>query len=143
MILIGPKAQQILTPWIVRAGGGYCFRPRGKSRICYSERNYRQAIHRACDIAFPAPEPIGRRDKETFGQWQERLTPEQGRELESWQRRHRWSPNQLRHTAATEIRRRFGLEAAQVILGHASADITQVYAERDLAKAEAVMREVG
>jgi integrase len=40
-----------------------------------------------------------------------------------------WSPNRLRHARATEVRRRFGLEAAQVILGHASADITQVYAE--------------
>ena len=27
-----------------------------------------------------------------------------------------WSPNQLRHAAATDIRRRFGLEAAQVVL---------------------------
>jgi site-specific recombinase XerC len=56
---------------------------------------------------------------------------------------HRWAPNQLRHTAATELRSRFGLEATQVVLGHAKADITQVYAERDLAKAAAVMREVG
>ena len=54
-----------------------------------------------------------------------------------------WSPNRLRHTAATEIRRQFGLEAAQVTLGHATADVTQVYAERDLAKAVAIMREVG
>jgi site-specific recombinase XerC len=54
-----------------------------------------------------------------------------------------WSPNQLRHSAATEIRRRFGLEAAQVALGHSKADVTQVYAERDMTKAAAVMREVG
>jgi integrase len=54
-----------------------------------------------------------------------------------------WSPNQLRHTAATEIRARYGLEAAQAVLGHARADVTQVYAERDLAKAHEVMREIG
>jgi site-specific recombinase XerC len=41
------------------------------------------------------------------------------------------------------IRKRYGLEAAQVILGHASADVTQVYAERDLQKAVEIMREVG
>ena len=46
-----------------------------------------------------------------------------------------WHPNQLRHTAATEIRRQFGLEAAQVIFGHAKADVTQIYAERDTEKA--------
>lgn len=46
-----------------------------------------------------------------------------------------WHPNQLRHLHATEVRRRFGLEAAQAALGHARADVTQVYAERDLALA--------
>jgi integrase len=49
----------------------------------------------------------------------------------------------LRHTAATLIRKQFGLEAAQVILGHAVADVTQVYAERDAEKARAVARQVG
>ena len=44
-----------------------------------------------------------------------------------------WNPHQLRHTAATEIRKKFGLEVAQVTLGHATADVTQIYAERDLA----------
>ena len=44
---------------------------------------------------------------------------------------------------ATEIRKQFGLEAAQAILGHANADVTQIYAERDLGLAERVMREVG
>jgi integrase len=54
-----------------------------------------------------------------------------------------WSPNQLRHTAATQIRAEFGLEAAQVILGHSKADVTQVYAERDMALAVKVISEVG
>ena len=45
-----------------------------------------------------------------------------------------WLLNRLRHAAATDIRSRFGLEATQVILGHSTADATQVYAERDLAK---------
>jgi integrase len=54
-----------------------------------------------------------------------------------------WHPNQLRHLHGTEVRRRFGLEAAQVALGHSTADVTQVYAERDRALAERVAREVG
>ena len=29
-----------------------------------------------------------------------------------------WSPNQLRHTCAPEVRRRFGLAAARAVLGH-------------------------
>jgi integrase len=54
-----------------------------------------------------------------------------------------WHPNQLRHTHATEVRRRFGLEAAQVALGHERADITQMYAEKNLALAVKVAEEMG
>jgi len=55
----------------------------------------------------------------------------------------KWSPNQLRHSAATEIRKKFGLEAAQVVCGHQSADVTEIYAERDLELALRVAAEVG
>ena len=41
------------------------------------------------------------------------------------------------------IRTRFGLEAAQIVLGHARADVTQIYAERDMTKAHSVMAEIG
>jgi hypothetical protein len=34
-------------------------------------------------------------------------------------------------------------EAVQVVLGHAKADVTQIYAERDQGLAERIMREVG
>jgi site-specific recombinase XerD len=44
---------------------------------------------------------------------------------------------------ATQVRTGRGLEAAQVVLGHAHANVTQVYAERDHALAESVIREVG
>ena len=54
-----------------------------------------------------------------------------------------WSPNRLRHSAATRIRREFGLEAAQVSLGHSKADITQVYAERDAELARTVAAKIG
>ncbi len=43
-----------------------------------------------------------------------------------------FSPNQLRHASATKIREAYGLEAAQVILGHSNASTTQIYAERNL-----------
>lgn len=55
----------------------------------------------------------------------------------------RWALNRLRHSAATEIRARYGLEAAATVLVHGKADVTQMYAECDLAKAAATMRDVG
>lgn len=54
-----------------------------------------------------------------------------------------WHPNQLRHVYATMVRRVYGLEAAQVLLGHARADVTQVYAEKNLALAAKVAGEIG
>ncbi|MBN1435684.1 MAG: tyrosine-type recombinase/integrase [Sedimentisphaerales bacterium] len=54
-----------------------------------------------------------------------------------------WHPHQLRHAAATRIRQTYGLEAAQVILGHARADVTEIYAQRDQAKAAAIVAQVG
>lgn len=99
--------------------------------------SYRRSIKRACDRAFPPPKHLARRvlergRVETHAQWTARLTPAQKSELREWRKRHRWHPHQLRHTAATNIRREFGLEAAQLVLGHASAAITDaVYAMRD------------
>jgi integrase len=54
-----------------------------------------------------------------------------------------WASNRLRHLAASNIRREFGLDAAQVILGHASPDVTLVYAEVDERRAEEVMLRIG
>jgi integrase len=54
-----------------------------------------------------------------------------------------WHPNMIIHLVATEIRAKHGLEAAQVILGHASADITQTYADRDMRKAGEFIRKIG
>lgn len=55
----------------------------------------------------------------------------------------RWSPNRLRHSLATEVRWAFGLEHAQVVLGHAKASMTETYAERDQAKAAEVAAALG
>lgn len=54
-----------------------------------------------------------------------------------------WTPHQLRHSRATEIRSQFGAEAAQVSLGHASLNATQIYAERDMELARKVARALG
>jgi len=55
----------------------------------------------------------------------------------------RWSPNQLRHNALTAIRREAGLEAAQAVGGHAKADTTEIYAERNKELAAEIARRVG
>jgi integrase len=54
-----------------------------------------------------------------------------------------WSPLQLRHGRATEVRRRYGLEASQCVLGHEHAGVTDLYAELDQALAARIMAEIG
>lgn len=54
-----------------------------------------------------------------------------------------WGPNRLRHNAATFLRKEFGIEAAWVVLGHASSAVTEVYAELDHGKAADIMAQVG
>jgi integrase len=54
-----------------------------------------------------------------------------------------WFPHQLRHSAASEIRRRYGLEATQSILGHTELTTTQIYAQADRGRAYEIMKEIG
>ncbi|MCP4571464.1 MAG: tyrosine-type recombinase/integrase [bacterium] len=54
-----------------------------------------------------------------------------------------WTPHQMRHSRATAVRKTHGVEAAKAMLGHESLDATLIYAERDLALAKRVAREVG
>jgi integrase len=54
-----------------------------------------------------------------------------------------WSPNQLRHSSATWLRKEFGLDVARVVLGHRSPRTTEIYCEMDHAKAAETMLKVG
>jgi integrase len=123
VILIGPKAQSILQPYLTCEATRNCFvKPSGKP---FQRWDYNRRIHQACDKAFPAPEGV------------------KGAELKAWRKQNRWAPNRLRHTRATTIRKQFGLEASQAVLGHSKADTTLIYAERDIEKAAKVMGEIG
>ncbi|MDA8563105.1 site-specific integrase [Mariniblastus sp.] len=125
VILIGPQAQAILLPYLLRDASQQCFlRAKGAPM---TRQSYGKRIKTACNKAFPAPPDIKR----------------DAAKLKAWQKQHRWAPNRLRHTRATEIRKLYGLEAAQVVAGHSQADVTQIYAERDIEKAAKIMGEVG
>jgi integrase len=117
--------------------------PKRPPAVRYDVNSYGQAIDRGCDRAFPPPAHLARRAGETAGGWWERQADEQRAEVTAWRKRHRWHPNQLRHAFATRVRKHHGLEAAQVMLGHSRADVTQVYAERDEELAASVAVKLG
>ncbi len=43
----------------------------------------------------------------------------------------------------TYVRREFGLQAAQILLGRSKVDVTQIYAERDMNRAATVAVKIG
>jgi integrase len=55
----------------------------------------------------------------------------------------RWHSNQLRHSAATHLRREFGVDVCRVLLGHTSPIVTEIYAELDHEKAVEAVRKIG
>lgn len=54
-----------------------------------------------------------------------------------------WAPNQLRHNFATGVRSKATLDAAQILLGHAHARVTEIYAEAEEGRALKIIREIG
>jgi len=111
--------------------------------MSYTRDSYRRAIYYACKKAFPPEGVLRKKEDETWKKYSARLTKKQKTELRQWDKAHRFHPHQLRHNYATYIRKQFGLEASQVLLGHSRADVTQIYAERDMTKAEEVARKIG
>jgi len=133
-VFIGPRAQVVLQPFLNRAAETFCFSP--KESIS-PERLRRR---RACSQKAKAQRPRASRrrerySKDSFARAIARACQRAG--IPSW------SPNQLRHASATAIRKQFGLEAAQVVLGHARADVTQIYAEKNLQLAREIALKMG
>ena len=142
VIFIGPQAQQVLRPYLLRPAKAFCFSPAESVKLRREEASRCRRTPLSCGNRAgtnrkrqPKHQPGEHYSVDSYRQAIHRACAKAGVE--------QWSPNQLRHTAGTDIRQKYGLEAAQVILGHAAADVTQVYAERDMAKAAAVMLEIG
>lgn len=139
VIPIGPRAQAVLVPYLDRAPDKHCFCPKD-SVAAYRKRVGENRATRRRRAAKEAPK-------------QPKVAPQEKYLTASYRIAIRrackkagvpvWTPNQLRHNAATKIRKQYGLEAAQVVCGHTQADVTQIYAERDMEKAIEVAEALG
>jgi integrase len=119
--------------------------PRRKPGAGFTVASYRRAIERACEVAFGMPDALRRAPrfddpdrKETQAEKTDRL-----RQAAQWRHRYCWHPNQLRHSRATVIREQFGVEGAQVVLGHSDPRITQIYAQKNFDLAAKIMQQIG
>jgi integrase len=157
IIYIGPQAQAVLLSYLLRDAHAHCFQPveserkrreamrsRRRTRIQPSQQNRRKAR--------PARAPKTAYDRNSYARAVKRAVEKANADRRKAAAQagddspvllSHWHPNQLRHSAATKVRKMFNLEAAQVMLGHAKADVTQVYAERDARLAVEVAKKIG
>lgn len=126
-LYFGPRAQAVLKPFLLSRGPGeFMFSP--KSAI--TERNV-DATTRRRPHQWTPERKTARTVNDCYdtGSYRKAIA-----RLCDDAEVPRWHPHQLRHNAATSLRKEFGLEAARLFLGHTSADMTQIYTDLDVAK---------
>lgn len=142
-IFFGPSAQAILTAYIDnRPAEAHCFSPAEAE----AERRAERHANRKTPLSCGNRPGTNRSSKPKRPPGNEYTVASYRRAIERGCKAAKipvWSPNRLRHSRATDLRRQYGIEAAQTVLGHAELAVTQVYAERDFAAARKIMAEVG
>ncbi len=140
-VLLGPKAQEILRPWLQRDRDAYCFSP--AEAVC--ERNEQRRQNRKTPMTPSQAER--RRESSPKRPTRQRYDRDSYRRAIEYGIKQvgvpHWHPHQLRHTCATQVRSQCGLDVAQVVLGHQSVDVTQVYAQANRTKANLAMSQLG
>jgi integrase len=156
-ILIGKNGQSVLQPFLRLDPTAFIFSPQD------AERERREARHAARKTPISYGNAPGtnrrRKPKRTPGEQYDvaayrRAIVRAADAADLWSKGGRiianddrifprWHPHQLRHTAATEIRKRFGIEAAQHVLGHATLSVTEIYAEKNSAVARQIAAKIG
>jgi integrase len=146
-IYLGPAAQAVLRPWLRADLMAYLFSPAEAT----DERKAESRRRRKTPVQPSQQDRSKHRPKKRPGI---HYTTESYRRAIAYGVRKAnaerarsgepsvpsWHPHQLRHNAATRLRREFGLDVARAVLGHSSPAVTEVYAELDMAKAEAMER---
>ena len=127
VVPIGPKGQAVLLKNLLRAPRTFCFYPRDAVKERYAKSTANRRTPLSCGrrpgtnrIRQPKRKARERYDTNSYRRAVHRAFKKAGVDKSS--------PNRLRHTAATESRRKNGLEA---VLGHSQAFVTQMYAKRD------------
>jgi site-specific recombinase XerD len=157
LVPLGPKAQRILRRFLDRDPQTYLFSPQeseewrraNRAKRCKAERKtpvYPSEL-RSREKAKAArenrkPKRI-KHERYDTASYRRAITYGVERANKAGAVIGHWHPNQLRHSRGTEVRKKYGIEAAQVVLGHARADVTQVYAEKNLDLAKAIAKEAG
>jgi integrase len=145
-IRLGPKAIEILAPFLKPDVQEPVFSPIDAE----AWRREQLALKRKTPVQ---PSLVARAERAKANAHRRRRPPKARYTRESYRRAiarackkagvPAWHPHQLRHNAATSLRRQYGLEVARAVLGQKSGAVTEIYAEVDAATVERIMSEVG
>jgi len=145
VIALGPQAQDVLRPFMPKDPSQFVFSPR-------RARDERNAAKRAARKTKVQPSQINRAKSNPTRGPRERYETKTYRSAVKYGiakaakggvRIANWHPYQLRHTAATRIRKAHGLDAARAVLGQKSLAIADTYAELDAGLATTVASALG
>lgn len=139
IILLGPKAQEVLQPWL---------RPDNPEAYLFSPAEAQAYRHKLRTVARktagkasykpkknPQRKPGDRYRTSAYGHAIAKACKKAGVA--------HWHPHQLRHSACTEVAAIHGIEVARIILGHAKLNTTQLYEHRDLKQAAKIVFQQG
>lgn len=147
IISIGPKGQEMLRPFLLRKEDAYCFTPTESEK----DRREKQYKLRKTPLSCgnkpgsntkddPSRRPGQAYDSTSYGRairYAIKAARKAGLEMPNW------TAYQLRHTAATKVRKEFGYESAGAALGHTNMSATAIYAERNQGLADEAARRLG
>lgn len=135
-LYIGPKGQAVLKPFILaRRPGEYLFQPEDY----YRERSLAAPRHRRPNQKKNTPK-TERKVTDHYNANSYRHAVKRGCEAAEVPV---WHPHQLRHTCASEMVKKYGIESTRALLGHSHLDATQLYAEVDQAMVKRIAAEAG
>jgi integrase len=145
VVFLGPQAQQALAEHLAVEGAlgpdDYVFSPRRWTERQLAERTAKRTSRRQPSQLRRRPKADPkRRPGEKYTRWSYRQAIK--RACKRAKVPH-WTPLQVRHTTGTALRAKYGVEAAKTVLGHSRVETSQIYAERDLAKAAEIMKNEG
>jgi integrase len=141
VIYLGPQAQEVIRPFLRTDLGAYLFSPAEALEEHHARRRAQRKSKRTPSELKrqrkPAPqwEPRARYDVNTFQQAVRRACRRAGVPD--------WSVLQVRHSRATEVRERFGVEGAAATLGHRRVETSQIYAQKNERLSRDIAREIG
>lgn len=147
IVSIGPRGQEILTPFLLRPAESYCFSPAEADRQRREKLTQERQTPQSCGNTVgsnrkenPIRKPGEDYDTAAYAKAVKYAITAANRDIKRKAKEAEikdpeliphWTPYQLRHTAATKVRKEMGYETAGATLGHTNMSATAIYAERN------------